>query len=227
MEFKDNSFLPDEGEENRDNVPGEEELTLGGAADEGYPGGTEGDGGDGAGNGGKQSFGLELFDWAKALATAVIVVVIMFTFFFRIVGVKGSSMVPTLHAGDRVLLQCIGVDPEPGDIVVLTKRAFGDESIIKRVIATEGQTVDIDFTTGQVWVDGTLMNEPYIAEPTRAQGDMTFPLTVKEGCVFVMGDNRNASTDSRVSVIGQVDERCIIGRLVVRLFPFGSIGKVN
>ena len=171
--------------------------------------------------------GAELFDWAQALVTAIIFIVLVFIFVGRIIGVVGSSMVPTLHEGDRVVLQTIFYSPKAGDIVVLTKESFGDEPIVKRVIATEGQTVDINFETGEVWVDGELQEESYINEATYRQGDVEFPITVDEGCIFVMGDNRNKSTDSRFSSVGMIDERCVLGRGILRVYPFSSIGVIN
>ena len=171
--------------------------------------------------------GAELFDWAQALVTAIIFIVLVFIFVGRIIGVVGSSMVPTLHEGDRVVLQTIFYSPKAGDIVVLTKESFGDEPIVKRVIATEGQTVDINFETGEVWVDGELQEESYINEATYRQGDVEFPITVDEGCIFVMGDNRNKSTDSRFSSVGMIDERCVLGRVILRVYPFSSIGVIN
>jgi len=175
----------------------------------------------------QEAVGTELFDWAKALATAVVIIVLIFTFFFRIVGVEGTSMVPTLNEGDRLVIRCVGYEPQAGDIVVLTKRQFADESIVKRVIATEGQEVDIDFATGEVRVDGVPLDEPYILEPTHHQGSLTYPYTVEEGCIFVMGDNRNGSTDSRWASIASVDRRMVIGGLVLRVWPFGAFGAVS
>lgn len=176
---------------------------------------------------GQKQKGSELFDWAQALVTAIIFIVVVFIFVGRIIGVEGTSMVPTLHEGDRVVLQTIFYKPEAGDIVVLTKESFGDEPIVKRVIATEGQTVDINFDTGEVWVDGELLDEPYINEATYRQGDIEFPLTIDDGCIFVMGDNRNKSTDSRFSSVGMIDERCVLGRVIFRIYPFSDMGVIE
>ena len=107
-----------------------------------------------------------------------------------------------------------------GDIIVASKDSFKDgEPIIKRVIATEGQTVDIDFTAGIVYVDGEALVEPYINTPTTLKEGNEFPLTVSEGCVFVMGDNRNDSWDSRSIQIGQIDCREILGRVLFLALP--------
>ena len=171
--------------------------------------------------------GAALYDWAQALVTAIVAIVLIFIFVGRIIGVVGGSMIPTLHEGDRVLLRSAFYEPKAGDVVVLTKESFSDKPIVKRVIATEGQMLDIDFSTGEVWVDGVLQDEPYIAELTLKEGDMTFPLTVDEGCIFVMGDNRNASTDSRWSLIGQVDTRCVLGKVLLRIFPIGDFGVIK
>ena len=99
--------------------------------------------------------------------------------------------------------------------------------IVKRVIATKGDTVDIDFSTGTVSVNGEVLEESYIAEPTTTQYDITFPQTVPEGCIFVMGDNRNHSTDSRYGQLGMVDTRYVIGKVLMRIFPFREIGTVS
>lgn len=169
----------------------------------------------------------ELFDWAQNIAIILTVVVLVFSFAFRIIGVDGSSMEPTLHDGDWMLVSNLFYEPEYGDIVVLRKTQFMDNPIVKRVIATEGQTIDIDFNFGRVIVDGVVYNEPYIKDFTTQRFDMTFPQTVPEGCVFVMGDNRNHSSDSRISSLGMVDKRYILGRLVMRIFPFNSLGPVE
>ena len=128
-------------------------------------------------------------------------------------------MAPTLHTGDHLCIQMVGFFPKEGDIVVVAPE--GDEGfpIIKRIIATEGQTIDIDFLTHEVWVDGELLDEPYIAEPTWRQSDVIFPLTVPEGHIFVMGDNRNISLDSRDSNVGMLDIRRVLGEAILRISP--------
>lgn len=130
-------------------------------------------------------------------------------------------MVPTLQDGDRLLVlnSMFDHDYQYGDIVVLRKDTFLEEPIVKRVIATEGQTVDIDFGEGTVYVDGVALEEDYINEPTYLEEGTEFPLTVPEGCVFVMGDNRNRSSDSRDSRLGTVDTRYVIGKAVFLAFP--------
>ena len=183
--------------------------------------------------------GRELYEWTQALVGSVLAVVLVFTFLIRLIGVDGHSMVPTLQNGDRLLVlsSLLDNDYEYGDIVVLREESFLEEPIVKRVIATEGETVDIDFEAGIVYVDGQVLDEPYINEPTYMEEGTEFPLTVPEGCIFVMGDNRNHSSDSRDSRLGTVDTRCVLGKAVFLAFPgaddvtgkreFGRIGLID
>ena len=181
-----------------------------------------------------------LYEWVQVLVCAVTATVLLFTFAARVVLVSGPSMRETLQHQDCLLVVnahlCGGF--EAGDIVIIRKESFKDgEPIVKRVIATEGQTVDIDFASGSVYVDGQLLEEDYINEPTYVEEGTEFPLTVPEGSIFVMGDNRNHSSDSRSSDLGTVDTRYVIGRAVFLLFPgadettgerdFGRIGGIG
>lgn len=174
------------------------------------------------------SLKLDLYFWLQALVLALVALILLFTFVGRIIGVDGSSMYPTLHHGDMLLLQSVGYEPKQGDVVVLTK-AFRDVDgpIVKRVIAVGGQTVDIDYDAGTVAVDGQVLDEPYIHEamlcPTY---ENQTHIEVPEGSIFVMGDNRNHSTDSRYSVIGCVDERCIMGKVYFTIYPLKNFGSV-
>lgn len=167
----------------------------------------------------------EIFDWLEAVIYALVAIFIIFTFCFRIVGVDGESMTPTLQNRDWLMISHVNFDPEYKDIVVITQPNALNEPLIKRVIATGGDTIDIDFEQGIVYVNDKALDEPYTAAPTYRTGDMTFPLTVPEGYVFVMGDNRNDSLDSRFSMIGLIDERYIMGKVVMRLYPFESISE--
>ena len=169
----------------------------------------------------EQAGGRDLYEWVQALVCSVLAVVLLFTFVIRLIGVDGHSMVPTLQDRDRLLVlnSLLYDDYQYGDIVVLRKNTFLDDPIVKRVIATEGQTVDIDFSTGTVWVDGEQLEEDYINEKTYLEEGTEFPLTVPEGSVFVMGDNRNHSSDSRDSRLGTVNCRYIIGKAVFLAFP--------
>ena len=166
------------------------------------------------------------FEWVDALVSAAVIVVLLFTFFFRTVGVEGTSMVPTLEEGDRLIISHLFYQPQQGDIVVIVQPDSETPAIIKRVIAVAGQTVDIDFSRGIVMVDGQVLEEPYISEPTHMKRDVQFPVTVPEGCVFVMGDNRNRSLDSRDSSIGMIDQQSILGKAVFHLFPFQKMGWI-
>lgn len=169
----------------------------------------------------KDGSGREAYEWMRAMVCSVLTVVVLFTFVIRMIGVEGYSMLPTLQDGDRLLVlnSLLYRDYRYGDIVVLRKDTFLKEPIVKRVIATEGQTVDIDFFSGTVYVDGAPLREDYINELTFLKEGTEFPLTVPEGCVFVMGDNRNRSSDSRDARIGAVDTRYVIGRAVFLAFP--------
>ena len=170
----------------------------------------------------KQTEGRGAYEWVQALVCSVLTVVLIFTFAVRIVRVSGESMRETLQDQDMLVVLnnwlCGGY--EQGDIVILQRDDFyGGEPIVKRVIATEGQTVDIDLDAGVVYVDGTALEEPYTREPTWTQEGTEFPLTVPEGCIFVMGDNRNDSDDSRDSTLGPVDTRCVLGRALLLAVP--------
>lgn len=150
------------------------------------------------------------------------VILLVFTFLVRMVVVSGSSMFSTLADGDYLLLldHPLCGDLEYGDIVVASMDRFHDgEPIVKRVIATEGQIVDIDFEQGIVYVDGKPLDEPYTHTKTTLDEGMKFPLVVREGCVFLMGDNRNNSRDSRDPLIGQVDQREILGKALFLVLP--------
>lgn len=166
----------------------------------------------------KQNMVLYLHD----LVIYVSVILLVFLLLFRIIVVTGDSMYSTLWDGDYLLLMSnlLYPDPEAGDIVVVSKQSYDDGApIVKRVIATEGQIVDIDFENGIVYVDGLPIEEEYINTPTNRQEGMSFPLIVEKGCYFVMGDNRNNSRDSRSPDIGQIDKREILGKAIFLMLP--------
>lgn len=169
------------------------------------------------------------FEWVEALITSLIVVVVLFTFLFRIVNVSGPSMLPNLKSGDRVVLQSYFYHPQRGDVVVITHAEKYDEPIIKRVIALENQVVNIDYQTGTVSVDGVALDESaYIKNGITTQhADFTFPLTVPKGHVFVLGDNRPVSNDSRYKDIGMIDVNNILGKAELVVFPFSRVGKIK
>ena len=165
----------------------------------------------------------EVYDWIQCIIFALVFCVLLFVFAVRMVNVVGHSMVPTLEQSDKVVISNLFYHPKQGDVVVLRM----EEPIVKRIIATEGQTVDIDFDDGVVYVDGKALDEPYVNEPVHDRENFEGKITVPEGCVFVMGDNRNASTDSRDARLGCVDERYIMGRVYFTLFPVKNIGVVK
>ena len=158
-----------------------------------------------------------IYDFASVLVSAIIAVTFIFTFLFKISSVNGPSMLDSFHNGDRVFITAAGYQPKYGDVVIISQPNQYNEVLIKRIIAVGGQTVDVDATAGTVTVDGKVLYEPYIREQTLTQGNMNFPLTVPEGYVFVMGDNRNHSTDSRYKSIGLIDERYIMGKAFYRV----------
>lgn len=174
------------------------------------------------------AFAREIYDWAESCVLAVVLILLVFVFVVRTATVSGSSMVPTLHDRDRLLLQQIGyTDPAYGDIIVIDRTHSGEPPIIKRVIGRAGDVISIDFTIGAVYRNGERLSEAYINEPTATERDVIFPATVPEGRLFVMGDNRNHSLDSRASEIGMVDLRAVMGKAIVRFFPLDQIGGIN
>ena len=175
---------------------------------------------------GERSVRRDIYDWMQCIVVAIIACVLLFSFFVRLVDVVGESMHPTLENGDKIIVSNLFYEPKQGDIVVFRKDEYRDQPLVKRIIAVEGQTVSIDFDLGIVYVDGEPLDEPYVAEPTYESYDFGGEITVDEGCVFVMGDNRNQSTDSRYSVIGCVDKRCIMGKVYFTIFPLKSFGSV-
>ncbi len=171
----------------------------------------------------KKGFNLMVYDMLSIVMTSFIIIAFVFVFAFRLVGVVGSSMTNTLQENDW-LITMQKDSYERGDIVVITQPNYFNEPLIKRVIATGGETVDIDFARGIVYVDGVPLDEPYKKEQfiIPKYDDVTFPYTVPEGKLFCMGDNRNGSTDSRSTLIGPLDERYVLGKAVIRVLPFND-----
>ena len=174
----------------------------------------------------KKKSASEALDWLQCIVSALVIAILVFTFAARTTTVIGSSMVPTLEEGDLLIVSKLFYQPKYGDIVVLRKESFMSDPIVKRVIATEGQTVDIDFQEGVVYVDGVALEEDYVNALTREPEDFTGPVTVPEGHIFVMGDNRNRSTDSRSAAVGCVDTRYVIGKALFRFAPLHKIGGI-
>lgn len=170
----------------------------------------------------------EIYDWIHCLSIALIICVVIFAFFIRLIDVRGTSMNPTLNNGDKMLVSGLFYSPKAGDVVVFKKDEYDPErALVKRVIATEGQVINIDFDEGIVYVDGEPIVEDYILEPTTNKLDFIGPQTVPDGCVFVMGDNRNASTDSRKKEIGMVDSRLILGRAYFVIYPLNRVRVIQ
>ena len=167
------------------------------------------------------------FEWLEMFAQATVLVVVMLTFVFRVVSVSGTSMMDTLFNGDRLIVRKWYYKPKNGDIVVISKGQNLDMPIIKRVIATEGQTLKIDYDLGKVIVDGETLDEFYIKEPMMRVGDIEVPVVIPRGHTFVMRDNRNDSWDSRFAVVGLIKNENIIGCTKLRVYPFERYGYLN
>lgn len=169
----------------------------------------------------------EVYDWLQCIVVALVAALLLFIFVGKSIDVLGHSMDPTLAEGDRIIISKLFYTPKQGDIVVLHKESFEEMPVVKRIVAVEGQTIDIDFDEGLVYVDGEALIEPYVNSPTYEQLDFIGPKTVPEGCVFVLGDNRNRSKDSRHADLDMVDTRYILGRLIFRMLPISEFGAVD
>ena len=179
--------------------------------------------------------GAELFEWFQMIMGCILTAVVVFNCFARLTRVDGSSMENTLQDGEMMLVWSLGYEPKQGDIVVVNKTTApfvgwdGKKAIVKRVIAVGGQTVDIDYTEGVVYVDGEALDEPYIKEEMYNTGDLYMQQThweVPDGSVFVMGDNRNHSTDSRHDYLGCIDHDYVLGKVILALWPPTKFGTL-
>ncbi|MBQ8636870.1 MAG: signal peptidase I [Clostridia bacterium] len=205
----------------------------------------------------KESFNLkkEVFEWFYTIVIAIIIAFVIKTFLFDFVVVDGPSMHPTLVHGDRLIITKLNYEPKAQDIIVLdsaykNRNAYYEEKgdmnlaekfieyfslpaglkhkyYVKRIIGLPGQVVDI--IDNKVYVDGKALDENnyYTGETYEYDSNVSFPFTVSEGHVFVMGDNRPQSKDSRSSSLGEVPMEAILGKCVFRLFPFNSIGVLK
>ncbi len=180
----------------------------------------------------------EFFEWLDVVTVAIISVIIVFGLFFRVATISGDSMLNTLKDNEKIIITNFLYTPKQGDIVVISRNmpnSVQDSSlsggpIIKRVIATENQVVDIDFEKGIVYVDGIALKEDYVSTPTTVKREVDFPVKVPKGHIFVLGDNRAVSLDSRstdIGVDGMIDERYVLGHAVFRVLPFQRIGRLD
>lgn len=180
----------------------------------------------------QEKFRRSVLEWVETIVMAIVLVAVVFTFVVRIITVDGGSMKPTYHDGDRVLVSGFAGEIQKGDIVIIVNAL--EEPIIKRVVATAGQTVDFDAALGEVTVDGVpLMGAEFGIEngitsvPDVPGQVLEFPQTVPENCVFVLGDNRGNSTDSRYLEVGMVDHRNILGKVIFNVYPFSQAGIIK
>lgn len=165
--------------------------------------------------------GKDIYDIFEVFFQSIIIIAILFVFVFRFSVVNGDSMRPTVESGNWMILSNIGFEPRRGTVVVVSQPNYLDEVLIKRIIALPGETIDIT-KDGYVTIDGQRLQEPYVADLVRERGDVDYPHTVPQGMVFVMGDNRNHSADSRYDGINDIDLRYVVGEAKFRLFPFGG-----
>ena len=167
-----------------------------------------------------------VYDWIRCIIFAIAIVVIVLTFVFRLVDVEGTSMCDTLKTKDKVIVTNLLYTPRDNDIVVISHGAEYKKPIIKRVIATEGQTLELDYENEKIIVDGIEIDEPYVKESTFSgnYGNLTPPEVIPEGKIFVLGDNRRISLDSRSSEIGLIDVKDVIGKAQFIAFPFDHFG---
>ncbi len=185
----------------------------------------------------KNSIMKEVFEWVKAIAIALVVAFLLRNYVLTLAKVSGESMEPTLQNADRLYVNRVAYTPQKGDVVIFEPASDPGRPYIKRVIATEGDTLYIDFKTGEVYVNDELIDEPYISEPTHLTGSyINFimmsgnyskenPIKIEEGYFWAMGDNRNASKDSRE--IGQIPFNELVGHATFRFWPLDNIGTVD
>lgn len=175
----------------------------------------------------KLGFIGSVFEWIEDFIIAVVFVSILFTFVISTKSVLGISMEPNYIDGDRVITISRHLGIEQGDSVIIVNVL--EDPIIKRVIATAGQTIDIDDESGSVIVDGEILDNSQfgVENGITFSGSLELPATVPNGCVFVLGDNREASKDSRFSDVGMVDIRNVYGKVIFRIMPFDRFGTVK
>ncbi|MBE6850531.1 MAG: signal peptidase I [Ruminococcus sp.] len=186
---------------------------------------------------------VEILDMLDMMLLTIFCIIMLFTYVFHVATVQGSSMVPTLTTEDKLLVNNFSGEPQAGDILIIgveeatlmqsdgslyTADGLG-KTIVKRVIAVGGQELNIDFDAGKVYVDGVQIEENYVNNLTTVPqkgGAFTYPITIPEGYIFVMGDNRDVSLDSRYSNVGLVPESDVVGKVLLRIYPWSQFGPV-
>lgn len=168
-----------------------------------------------------------LFETFESVVYALIVMVTFMTFFFRIISISGFSMLDTLHDFDKVMVKRFNYKPTCGDVVIIKRGQYLDQPLVKRVIATEGQSIKIDYCSGSVFVNGIKIKEDYLKEPMIYQNDDFIPEKIPKGYCFVMGDNRNKSLDSRSGTVGLIENRNVVGKAVFIVFSFYKTGWIR
>ncbi len=166
-------------------------------------------------------------DWFDALIFALTIVLVLLLFVARTVNIKGESMLPTLESGDQILARSFLYKPKRGDIVVIDEYTQFGVPLVKRIIGVGGDTIDLDAHSGDIYVNSQKIDEPYLAPGITRESNVSFPLTVPEGKLFLMGDNRESSQDSRDQDIGFIDERDVLGQGFFRLLPFQNAGLIQ
>ena len=169
----------------------------------------------------------KIYEYMESFSIAIIFITVLILFMCRIIVVDGDSMNNTLNSGEKLLITNFMYTPEKGDIVVTDSSVYARGPLIKRVIATGGDTILIDYSTGDVYVNSYLLEEDYIAEKIEIEKREELKITLPEGYLFLMGDNRNHSADSRIEEIGLVNEKNILGKAIFRISPLSEIGKVK
>lgn len=172
-------------------------------------------------------FSTLCFDCLESIFYCIVPVVVLMVCVFTHMTVVGNSMMDTLQNDDMIIIRKINYTPKSGDVIAISKGKNFSKHLIKRIIATEGQTLKIDYSNGTVTVDGKILDEPYIKEPMRSRGNAEIPNVVPEGYCFVMGDNRNNSTDSRSEEVGLIKYNDIIGKAFFVYYPLNRFGFIN
>ena len=168
----------------------------------------------------------EIFEWIQAIVIALVIALLIRSYVFSLIKVNGHSMQPTLYHNERLVVTKLMYTPSQGDIIILDPPAHQQGPYVKRIMAVEGQTIDIDYNNGKIYVDGVELQEDYIKERISSRGNIALPMKVPENTAFVLGDNRNNSRDSRYKDIGVIPYENIIGKVTVRIWPLDRLGSV-